>query len=168
MAAELLAIVEEKLKATFGDQLLHAELLYDFPVFIIAKPVIYDVVKYLKEDKELNFSFLTTMCGLHFPEQKEEEFGMMYQLHNLHKNWRIRLKTFMSREDLKLPTLTTLWDTANWMEREAYDFFGFIFEGHPDLRKILNMEEMNYFPLRKEYPLEDLGRGDKSDKMFGR
>jgi NADH-quinone oxidoreductase subunit C len=93
---------------------------------------------------------------------------MMYQLHNLPSNERVRIKTFMSEKDLEVPTITDLFDGANWMEREAFDFYGFKFKGHPDLRRILNMDEMNYFPLRKEYPLEDASRHDKNDKYFGR
>ncbi len=58
----------------------------------------------------------------------------------------------MSREDLDMPTVTDLWKTAGWMERQEYDFFGFNFVGHPNLKRILNMDEMNYFPMRKEYP----------------
>ena len=65
-------------------------------------------------------------------------------------------------------TLTHLFTGANWMERETYDFFGVVFEGHPNLKRILNVEDMIMFPMRKEFPLEDQVRGDKSDKMFGR
>jgi NADH-quinone oxidoreductase subunit C len=74
----------------------------------------------------------------------------------------------MAKSHLEVPTCTPLFATANWMEREAFDFYGFKFTGHPDLRRILNMDEMNYHPLRKEYALEDAGRDDKEDKYFGR
>ena len=65
-------------------------------------------------------------------------------------------------------TATNIYASANWMERETYDFYGVNFVGHPDLRRILNVDEMDYFPLRKEYPLEDQSRVDKDDEMFGR
>lgn len=64
--------------------------------------------------------------------------------------------------------MTHLWPAANWMERETYDFFGVEFVGHPDLRRILNVDDMDYFPLRKQYPLEDGTRTDKEDEFFGR
>ncbi|MBK9329252.1 MAG: NADH-quinone oxidoreductase subunit C [Sphingobacteriales bacterium] len=167
--SELLDIVKDKLQQRFDGGLLAYELQYDIPVFIVKKDLIKEVLVFLKEDKELNFHFLTTLCGLHYPENlQDKEFGLMYQLHNMPKNWRVRIKTFMSREDMNVPTLTDVWKTANWMERQEYDFFGFNFIGHPNLRRILNMDEMNYFPMRKEYPLEDLQREDKNDKMFGR
>jgi NADH-quinone oxidoreductase subunit C len=67
-----------------------------------------------------------------------------------------------------VPTLTTLFPAANWMERETYDFYGIIFQGHPNLTRILNVDEMIIFPLRKEYPLEDQVREDKNDQLFGR
>ena len=63
---------------------------------------------------------------------------------------------------------TWLWDGANWMEREAFDFYGIRFKGHPNLKRILNVEDMDYFPMRKEYHLEDETRTDKNDTMFGR
>ncbi len=164
----LLDNVNEKLKAQFGEGIISAEQLYDFPVFTVNRNVIHDVIRFLKEDEELSFGFLTTMCGLHYPDNKGNELGVMYQLHNMPKNLRIRLKTFFSVSDPNIPTVTDLYPTANWMERQEYDFFGIIFKGHPNLKRILNMDEMTAFPMRKEFPLEDGTRTDKDDKMFGR
>ena len=167
--SELLDIVKNRLEEKFGDALLAAEMNYDFPVFILRKDVVKEALIFLKEDTELNFHFLTTMCGIHQPDEVETaEFGLMYQLHNMPKNWRIRLKTFMPKSDLNMPSIAGIFPTAGWMERQEYDFFGFNFVGHSNLKRILNMDEMNYFPMRKEYPLEDMQRDDKNDKMFGR
>jgi NADH-quinone oxidoreductase subunit C len=157
-----------KLNEKFGGAVISSEIDYDFPVFIIAHAHIYEVLKFLKEDAEMNYHFLTTMCGLHYPDHKGKEFGLMYQLHNMPENRRIRIKTFFSAQDLHTPTVTTLWDAANWMERETYDFFGIIFKGHPNLKRILNMEDITFFPMRKDFPLEDPTRDDKDDTMFGR
>ncbi len=168
MENTLLNTVAEKLKSKFDDAILSAEQSYDFPVFIIKREKIFEVVKFLKEDSELDFGFLTTLCGLHYPDNKGQELGVMCQMHNLPKNWRIRLKTFFPINDPEVPTMTPLFSTANWMERETYDFYGIIFKGHPNLKRILNMDEMNYFPMRKEYALEDATRTDKDDTMFGR
>ena len=165
---ELLLKVETLLKAKFGVGILNSELQYDFPVFVVEKAIIINVLEFLKTEPELKFSFLTTLCGIHLPENKGAEFAVMYQLHNMEQNWRIRIKITMPNEDIKVPTAIGLWPSANWMERQEFDFYGFNFEGHPDLRRILNMDEMNYHPMRKEYPLEDGSRDDKSDKMFGR
>ena len=160
--------IHEKLLTRFGDAIISAEQSYDFPAFIIKREKIFEVVKFLKEDPEMGFEFMTTLCGLHYPDNKGQELGVMYQLHNLPKNYRIRLKTFFPIADPQVPSMTPLFSAANWMERQEYDFYGIIFKGHPDLRRILNMDEMNYFPMRKEYPLEDGTRTDKDDKMFGR
>jgi NADH-quinone oxidoreductase subunit C len=84
------------------------------------------------------------------------------------ENKRIRLKTFFAVNDCEVPTVTTIWPTAGWMERQEYDFFGINFKGHPDLRRILNMDDITFFPMRKEFPLEDPTRDDKNDAMFGR
>lgn len=164
----LLAAVQEKLKTQFGEGLVSSELLYDYPVFTLNRDVIFDVVKFLYDDRDLAFQYLTTMAGLHYPDKKGKELGMMYQLHNLQKNFRIRLKIFFSINDPVVQTITPVFSAANWMEREAFDFYGIIFKGHPNLKRILNVEDMTYHPMRKEYPLEDGTREDKDDKMFGR
>jgi NADH-quinone oxidoreductase subunit C len=165
---QLLSSIQDQLKTKFGEVILSSELQYDFPVFTVKKESIIEVMRFLKEDPELNFHFLTTLCTIHFPEEKGKEFCVMYQLHNMVKNYRIRLKVFMATNDATVPTATVLYPSANWMERQEYDFFGIIFKGHPNLKRILNMDEMNYFPMRKEYALEDGSREDKDDTMFGR
>jgi NADH-quinone oxidoreductase subunit C len=89
-------------------------------------------------------------------------------LHSWENNIRVRIKVFAPIADPKVPTLSTLFASANWMERETFDFYGIEYTGHPNLKRILNMEDMDYFPMRKEYPLEDATREDKIDALFGR
>jgi NADH-quinone oxidoreductase subunit C len=131
------------------------------------KDVIQDVLAFLKTDAALQFIYLTDLTAIHYPEL-EKPIGVIYHLHSLTTNTRIRIKVFLSMDDLSIPTATTLWEGANWMERETYDFFGVIFDGHPDLRRILNVDDMTVFPMRKEFPLEDPNRIDKKDYFFGR
>lgn len=168
MEQNLLNTIAEQLKAKFGDDLISAEQHYDFPVFTVKHGALFEVMKFLKEDPSMDFGFLTTLCGLHYPDNKGHELGVMYQLHNLPKNLRIRVKTFFSISDPHVSSITSLYPTANWMERQEFDFFGIRFVGHPNLKRILNMDEMTYHPMRKEYPVEDGTREDKDDKMFGR
>lgn len=160
-------LIESKLKGAFGEAVLNTEELYDVFTVTVSKDKLFEVLRFLKEDSELNFHFLTTLCGLHYPDQSEK-FGLMVQLHNMPVNKRVRIKAFTSESDPVFKSLTALWPSANWMEREAFDFFGFRFNGHPDLRRILNMDSLEGWPLRKEFPLEDPFRKDKDDKMFGR
>ena len=89
-------------------------------------------------------------------------------MHNWFTNARIRFKTYLNGDAPEIETATNLFLCANWMEREAYDFYGVIFTGHPDLKRILNMDEMVSFPMRKEFPMEDANRTDKDDRYFGR
>jgi len=168
MEQNLISLVENKLKANFADAFVSAEMIAEYPTFIIKKDSIADIVKFLYIDEEIQFQFLTTLAGLHYPDNKGEEFGMMYQLHNLPKNYKIRLKIFFSVNDLTVPSITSVFSAANWMERQEFDFFGIQFKGHPNLKRILNMDDMHYHPMRKEYVLEDGTREDKDDKMFGR
>jgi NADH-quinone oxidoreductase subunit C len=128
---------------------------------------IIDLLTFLKTDAELKFTFLTDITAIHYPEQ-EKQIGVIYHLHSLTTNTRIRVKVFLTDGDVHIPSATVLWDGANWMERETYDFFGVIFDGHPDLRRILNVDDMTAFPMRKEFPLEDPNRVDKKDFYFGR
>jgi NADH-quinone oxidoreductase subunit C len=163
---ELLNKITEKLNELFHGAIEKVELAYDFPVFYINKDKIHEVLAYLKNDPEFNFHYLTDLTG--FQTADEKHLGVIYHLHNMPKNLRVRVKTFFPMTHPEIPTATDLWPAANWMERETYDFYGVKFKGHPNLKRILNVDEMDIFPLRKEYPLEDQSREDKSDKMFGR
>lgn len=165
---ELLTSVEAKLKENFGDAILSAEMMRDFPVFTVKKDKVVDVIKFLYDDSEMEFRFLTDLCGVHFPDNKGHELGVIYHLHNMPKNWRIRLRIFFDLNDAVVPTLTTVFSAANWQERETYDFYGIVFKGHPNMKRIMNVDDMVGFPLRKEFPLEDQNREDKNDAMFGR
>lgn len=156
--------LETLLKSKFSDSVLAVEQHYDISVATIKLNDIKEAIRFFYD---LGFTFLTTCNAMHFPHQTEK-FAMVYHLHDLPRNLRIRLKAFTSAEVPTFPSLTELFPAANWMEREAYDFFGIKFTGHPDLRRILNMDDMVGFPLRKEFPLEDQARWDKDDKMFGR
>ena len=166
MSQELLNKINEQLSAKFPGAVIEAELPYDFVTFNINKDHIHDVLSFLKNDPELNFHFLTDLTGMQTADEKH--LGAIYHLHNMRKNYRVRVKTFFPIDKPEIPTATDLWPGANWMERETYDFFGIKFKGHPNLKRILNVDEMDIFPMRKEYPLEDQTRDDKSDKMFGR
>jgi NADH-quinone oxidoreductase subunit C len=126
------------------------------------------VLNFLYYDAQLGFIFLTDLTGVHYPDQKGRELAVVYHLHNLKENIRLRFKVFTGVDQPDVYTATGLFSSANWMERETYDFYGINFVGHPNLKRILNVDEMDYFPLRKEFPLEDQTRIDKDDEMFGR
>jgi NADH-quinone oxidoreductase subunit C len=154
------------LKEKFESEILSVETPYNFLTINLKQEKIIDIIRHLYNHPGGKFQYLTTLCGIHFPDVKQ--IAIMYQLHSLTNNWRVRLKIYLPEENPVTPTLTTLFSAANWMERETYDFFGVKFTGHPDLRRILNVEDMIMFPMRKEFPLEDQTREDKKDFMFGR
>ena len=169
MASLSSEVIIGKLNEKFGDLVLSSEMLYDVLTFTVKADRIIDVLRFCYDDEVLRFQFLTTLCGMHYPDApKEKQFGVVYHLHNLRDNIRIRIKIFLPADHPEVNTATTLFSTANWMERETYDFYGINFKGHPDLRRILNVEDMVAFPLRKDFPLEDQTREDKNDSMFGR
>jgi len=159
--------IADALKENFGDSVLSQVQAYDFPIFIVDKKELLNILRFLYQEERFQFRFLTTLCGIHDPET-EKPFSLMVQVHSMIHNIRIRFKSFTTADDLEFDSLTSLFSGANWMEREAYDFYGFIFKGHPNLIRILNVEDMDYFPMRKEYPVEDRTRSDKDDTMFGR
>jgi NADH-quinone oxidoreductase subunit C len=160
--------IKESLIAKFGDQLSQFEEPYGLLTFEAPKELNLKVMQFLFDDEQMRFQFLTDLCAVHYPGLAGRELAVVYHLHNLVDNIRIRFKIFVPIAQPDVFTATALYEAANWMERETYDFFGVNFIGHPNLRRILNVDEMEYFPMRKEFPMEDQTRIDKDDAMFGR
>lgn len=163
-------IIKQKVEEKFGESVkAFTEESFGLLTFEVDRNKVIDLMQFLRDDETLRFNFLTTMCGVHYPDNEiESQIAVVYHMHNWLDNVRIRFKTYLNGENPEVATATTVFLTANWMEREAYDFYGIIFTGHPDLRRILNMDEMVSFPMRKEFPLEDGSRTDKDDRYFGR
>lgn len=158
----------ELLNTRFPQEISEITAPYELLTFECSALKVHDIIAFLRDDESTEFGFLTDLCGIHYPEKIGFELGVIYHLHNLKTNFRIRIKVFLPIEKPELPTITDLFLGANWMERETYDFYGIIFTGHPDLRRILNVDDMVAFPMRREHPLEDPNRKDKKDEYFGR
>ena len=159
--------VLEAISREFPETVLASSEPYGLLTVEVKKEDLKKVVHYLR-DSSLEIKFLTDITGINYPENKGKEIGAIYHLQNMMTNFRIRLKAFMPEEQPEIDSLVELYAGANWMEREAYDFFGIKFKGHPDLRPILNMDDLGYHPMLKKYKLEDGTRTDKDDAMFGR
>jgi NADH-quinone oxidoreductase subunit C len=160
--------IRRRLEKQFEGQLGRMEEPYGMLTFEAPKDLNLKIMQFLYDDEELRFQFLTDLTAVHYPNLPGRELAVVYHLHNLVDNVRIRFKVFADIQQPDVFTATRLYAAANWMERETFDFFGVNFVGHPNLKRILNVDEMDYFPLRKEYPLEDQTRTDKDDEMFGR
>jgi NADH-quinone oxidoreductase subunit C len=144
--------IVEKLKAQFGEQTLQFSEFRNELTAIVPKDRIAEICRFLKEDPELSFNLLADLCGIDM-NSSENRFGVIYNLYSFANKTRIRLKTFTDEEDPKVPTVTGVWGTANWHERETFDMFGIVFVGHPDLRRVYMPEEFEHHPLRKDFPL---------------
>jgi len=146
------ADIVAKLKSKFGDQALEFGEFRDELTVTVPKEQIVGVCQFLKDDPDLRFDLLADLCGIDM-NTSEKRFGVIYNLFSISKRQRVRLKTFVEEESPKVPTVTGIWMTANWHERETYDMFGIVFEGHPDLRRMYMPEEFEHHPLRKDFPL---------------
>lgn len=160
--------VVDDLVTQFGTSVTEFEQPYGLLTFTTIPEQIVAILAYLKEHKVLKFSFLTDITGIHFPDAVDKEFCVVYHMHSLENNVRVRIKVYLPETNPHIPTVIPVFVGANWMERETFDFFGIIFDGHPKMERILNMEDMDYHPMRKQYPLEDATRDDKIDALFGR
>jgi len=161
-------IIKNRLQEKFPEQVSNFSEPYGMLTFEASKDFNLKILQFLFDDEQLKFRFLTDLQAVHYPNDIGRELAVVYHLHNLVDNVRIRFKVFTDINTPDVFTATQLYATANWMERETYDFFGVNFVGHPNLKRILNVDEMDYFPMRKEFPLEDQTRRDKDDEMFGR
>lgn len=127
----------------------------------IEPPNLLDVMGFLRDDPRTKFEQLVDLAGvdyLNFPNATDR-YCVVYALLSLTHNHRLWIKCFANDPEPKIPSVEPLWPAANWMEREVFDMFGVVFEGHPDLRRILTWDGFEAYPLRKDYPLR--GRGER-------
>ncbi len=118
----------------------------------IERSRIVEVCDALKLDEETPFNYLSDLTCVHYPDQREAPFEVVYNLYSIPKNERLRLKVAVNGEGVD--SVTSVWPAADWLEREVYDLFGVVFHNHPDLRRILLPPDWEGHPLRKDYPLE--------------
>jgi NADH-quinone oxidoreductase subunit C len=161
-------LIQQLLVEKFSDQVFNWTETYGMLTFTAAPASNIKILQYLYDNETLDFKFMTDLTAVHYPDRKGEELCVVYHLHNMKSNVRLRMKLFVPIDKPDVYTATRVFSAANWMERETWDFFGVNFVGHPNLVRILNADEMDYFPMRKEYPMEDPTRRDKDDEMFGR
>lgn len=120
---------------------------------IVPREQIVAVCSFLKRTPELEFNFLADLCGADRGVEEEPRFEVNYHLFSTRKHHRLRLKVLLNETDVHVPTVTGVWRTANWHERETFDLLGVIFDGHPDLRRILLPDDSQGHALRKDFPL---------------
>ncbi len=147
--------IAEKIKNKFLQEILDISQFRDQVSVTIKRDKIIDICRYLYEDPDIRMDFLSDLCGVDYPERKPR-FEIVYNLCSLKHGHRIRIKALIPVDNPSIDSVVSIWSSANWHEREACDMFGIVFNGHPDLRRILMPEEWNGFPLRKNYPLQGI------------
>lgn len=163
---EILGVLRERfpelpLQAT--PLVLHAGLPSDQVSVRVDPKDLLEVLQVLRDDPRTRFEQLVDLAGvdyLNYPGATDR-YGIVYSLLSLTHNQRLWVKSFANDPEPRLPSVVSIWPGADWMEREVYDLFGVVFEGHPDLRRILTWEGFPAHPLRKDYPLR--GRGEREN-----
>jgi NADH-quinone oxidoreductase subunit C len=147
------------LRDRFGAESFTTSEFRDNRRIVVPAQRVFEFMQCLKQDCGFDMlADLTAVDYLHYPDARDR-FGVVYALLNTQTGVRLYVKTYLNEPELVLPSVFPLWRGADWMEREVYDMYGIVFEGHPDLRRILMPEEFSAFPLRKDYPMR--GRGER-------
>jgi NADH-quinone oxidoreductase subunit C len=149
------ALTEEKISAAGGS----AAAGYTLQVWItIAPDTTKEICTFLRDDSELQFDYLSCLSGVDY---NNGTLGIVYHLNSMVHKHKIVLKTFCSKENPHIQSVSGVWGTANWHEREVFDLFGIIIDGHPDLRRILLPDDWEGNPLRKDYKVQEFYHGMK-------
>jgi NADH-quinone oxidoreductase subunit C len=143
----------KRVRGRFDGAVVEAQEFLNQLSIRIGPSSVVDVCDFLKRDAESPFNFLSDLTCVHFPDRSEAPFDIVYNLYSIPGNVRVRLKAAVNEVD-GVDSVTAVWPSANWMEREVFDLFGVPFRGHPDLRRILLPPDWEGHPLRKDYPLE--------------
>ncbi|MBI5492039.1 MAG: NADH-quinone oxidoreductase subunit C [Deltaproteobacteria bacterium] len=152
MAAEKEELLINKVKSTFRDDVLETSVYRGDVTHVVDKKALRAVCNFLKTDPELKMNFLVDIAGVDY-HPETPRFEVVYHLYSITRKHRICIKVRVNDGE-PVPSVTSIWPGADWPEREAYDMFGIVFEGHPDLKRIYLAEDWEGFPLRKDYPLK--------------
>jgi NADH-quinone oxidoreductase subunit C len=157
--SDLSAVLDALRREIGADAVVKYEAFRDDRRVVVAAPKLFAALDFLKNERQFDMLFeLTCVDYLYYPEATDR-YGVVYGLLNTRTGERLIVKTFVNDPKPTLPSVYPLWKAADWLEREAYDMFGVVFEGHPNLKRILMPDEFTAFPLRKDYPLR--GRGER-------
>jgi NADH-quinone oxidoreductase subunit C len=146
--------IAEKIKEKFPDEVLDVREFGGQVSVILKKGKILQISRYLHDDPELSLDYLRDVCGVDYLGKKEKRFEVVYHLYSMKHRHMLRLKAEVAEDDTTIDSVTAVWAGANWHEREAFDMYGIIFNGHPDLRRVLLPEDWEGYPLRKDYPVK--------------
>jgi NADH-quinone oxidoreductase subunit C len=151
MANEPKSIVLQKLDERFGTDIVATHSDFGDDTALVRRERIVEICTYLRDDPDLRFDIAMDLTGVDYLGE-EPRFEVVYHLYSLEKKHRVRVKTRVPEEDPVIDSIIPVWVGMDWFEREAYDMYGIIFRGHPNLRRILMYEEFEGHPLRKDYP----------------
>lgn len=161
--------VEQRVRAAFPEAVLHAHEYVGDLSLQIAPDALLMVAQFLRDDPDLRYTFLDNLCGVDY-YGRDPRFEVVYHLLSIEHYHRLCLKVAVPEENPTVPSVTGLWITANYQEREAYDMFGIIFEGHPSLERILMPDDWEGHPQRKDVPLgyEEVAFTFNQDEIYAR
>ncbi len=140
-------------KEKFSEAIVDSHEQHGDETILVKKESLFEVLKFAKENENLKFDSMMDICGVDYLGQTPR-FEVVYHLYSIALNHRIRIKVRVSEEDCVVPSVISLWKSADWFERETWEMFGVKFEGHPELKPLLLFEGFEGHPLRKDYPIE--------------
>lgn len=142
----------EKLQAQFPELFFEVRRFRDEVTVYVPREHIVEVATFLRDDEEVRYNYLSDLTGNDWPD-RDPRFEVIYHLYSMQHFTRLRLKVRVPEDDCTCPTVTGVWSTANWHERETAEMFGIVFEGHPDLRHLILPEEWEGYPLRQDFEI---------------
>lgn len=151
MTTDRLQNLQRHIATLLGNRQLESVIQHNELCITVQRDALYSAIKSLRDDEQCQFTVIADICGVDYPE-RAERFDVVYNLLSMVQNLRIRVKVSAS-ETTPVASIVSLNPTANWFEREAYDLYGIMFAGHPDLRRILTDYGFEGHPLRKDFPL---------------
>jgi NADH-quinone oxidoreductase subunit C len=146
-------ITINKLSGRFPESIIETHSYRGDDTAVVRKEDLLEICQFLRDDKELLYNFMMDLTAVDYLG-REPRFEVVYHLYSLTFNRRFRIKTRVSESECSVDSIVSLWPSANWFEREAFDLYGVIFNGHPELRRILLYEDFQGHPLRKDYPIK--------------